>query len=100
MQQDSVNNICSLASLGEEHNFAALRDPLGPGGSVMGQQELKKYIQVKRRTVTDAVLCLVTQLCPAVCEPIDCSPPGFSVHGILQAGILEWNDMTSSRGSS
>ena len=28
-----------------------------------------------------AVLCLVTQLCPTLCDPTDCSPPGFSVHG-------------------
>ena len=35
-----------------------------------------------------------------LCDPMDCSPPGFSVHGILQAGILEWVAMLSSRGSS
>ena len=29
-------------------------------------------------------------VCPTLCDPIDCSPPGSSVHGILQAGILEW----------
>ena len=33
---------------------------------------------------------LVTQLCPTLCDPIDCSPPGSSVHGILQTRILEW----------
>ena len=33
---------------------------------------------------------LVTQLCPTLCDPIDCSPPGSSVHGIFQARILEW----------
>ena len=33
---------------------------------------------------------LVTQLCPTLCNPMDCSLPGFSVHGILQARILEW----------
>ena len=33
---------------------------------------------------------LVTQLCLTLCDPMDCSPPGSSVHGILQAGILEW----------
>ena len=38
--------------------------------------------------------------CPALCDPMDCSPPGFSVHGILQARILEWIAMPSSRGSS
>ena len=33
---------------------------------------------------------LVTQSCPTLCNPMDCSLPGFSVHGILQARILEW----------
>ena len=28
-------------------------------------------------------MCLVTQSCPTLCDPVDCSPPGFSVHGIL-----------------
>ena len=36
----------------------------------------------------------------SVCDPMDCSPPGSSVHGILQARILEWVTMPSSRGSS
>ena len=40
------------------------------------------------------------QLCPTLCNPMDCSPPGSSVHGILQARILEWVAMPSSRGSS
>ena len=35
-------------------------------------------------------LCLVTQSCPTLCDPVDCSPPGSCVHGILQARILEW----------
>ena len=36
------------------------------------------------------VCVLVAQSCPALCNPMDCSPPGFFVHGILQARILEW----------
>ena len=35
-----------------------------------------------------------------LCDPVDCSPPGSSVHGILQARILEWVVVPSSRGSS
>ena len=42
----------------------------------------------------------VTQSCPTLCDPVDCSPPGSSVHGILQARILEWVAVPSSRGSS
>ena len=36
------------------------------------------------------VKALVAQLCPTLWDPVDCSPPGSSVHGILQARILEW----------
>ena len=43
---------------------------------------------------------LVTQSCLTLCNPMDCSLPGSSVHGILQAGILEWVAMPSARGSS
>ena len=35
-----------------------------------------------------------------LCDPLDCSPPGSSVHGILQERILEWVAISSSRGSS
>ena len=40
------------------------------------------------------------QSCPTLCDSVDCSPPGSSVHGILQARILEWVAMPSCRGSS
>ena len=40
------------------------------------------------------------QLCQILCDPMDCSLPGSSVHGILQTRILEWVAMPSSRGSS
>ena len=43
---------------------------------------------------------LVAQSCPTLGDPTDCSPPDSSVHGILQARILEWVAMTASRGSS
>ena len=39
-------------------------------------------------------------LCPTLCDPMDCSPPGSSVHGIFQARILEWVVTPTSRGSS
>ena len=37
--------------------------------------------------------------CPTLCDAVDGSPPGFSVHGILQARILEWLAIPFSRGS-
>ena len=42
----------------------------------------------------------VTQLCLTLCNPVDCSLPGSSIHGILQARILEWVAISFSRGSS
>ena len=46
------------------------------------------------------VCMLSLQLCPTLWDPTDCSPPGSSVHGILQARILEWVAIPFSRGSS
>ena len=43
--------------------------------------------------------CSVAQSPPILCDPMDCSPPGSPVHGILQARLLEWVAMPSSRGS-
>ena len=45
-------------------------------------------------------VCLIAQSCPTLCDPKDCSPPGSSVHGILQARILEWVAIYSPRESS
>ena len=44
--------------------------------------------------------CSAAQSCPTCCDPVNCSPPGSSVHGISQAGTLEWVAISSSRGSS
>ena len=41
----------------------------------------------------------VAKSCPTLCCPMDCRPPGSSVHGIFQARILEWVAMSFSRGS-
>ena len=47
-----------------------------------------------------AVLCFVPQSCPTLCNPINCSLPGSSVHGIFQAKTLEWVAIPFFRGSS
>ena len=54
-----------------------------------------EHLQLK---VTLYLLVLVAQSCPTICDPIDCSPPGSSVPGILQARILEWVAIPFSRG--
>ena len=77
------------------------------------------FIILKRLTLSLLVLCasksilfeikIVTSACVhgkslqsrlTLCNPVDCSPPGSSVRGILQARMLEWVAMPSSRGSS
>ena len=40
------------------------------------------------------------QSCLTLCDPTDCNPPGSSIHGVLQSGILEWVALFYSRGSS
>ena len=42
----------------------------------------------------------VARSCPTLCNPMDCSLPGFYVHGIFQASVLEWVAISFSRGSS
>ena len=44
-------------------------------------------------------MCSVAQMCLTLCDPMDCSPPGSSVHEIFLARILEWVAISSSRGS-
>ena len=55
------------------------------------------FISTKLR---EWIVCvLVAQSCPTLCDPMDCSPRGSSVHGIFQARILEWVAISFSRGS-
>ena len=46
------------------------------------------------------ICCSVAESCPVLCDPMDCSPPGSSAHGIFQARILQWVAISFSRGSS
>ena len=51
-------------------------------------------------TLTIKSSVLLAQSCPTLCDPMDYSPPGSSVHGILQARTLKWVAIPFSRGSS
>ena len=58
-------------------------------------------LQRPLRNLSDTVhACLFAQLCPTLCNPMDCSTPGSSIYGTLQARTLEWVAMSFSRGSS
>ena len=64
-----------------------------------------QVIKKKKKKKTTAknkksVKVLVAQLCLMLCDPMECSPPGSSVHGILQARILEWVAIPFYRVSS
>ena len=70
-----------------------------PGGlPSMGSHSQTRLKRLSSNSSSSIVL--VTQSYPTLCDPMDCSPPGSSLHGILQARILEWVAMPSSRGSS
>ena len=64
-----------------------------------GKSELEPifYLPIGRVSLS---CCLVAQSCPTLCNPMNCSLPGSSVHGISQARIQEWVAISSSRGSS
>ena len=59
-----------------------------------------KKSEREKETVIAIYGCSVSQSCLTHCDPMDCSPPVSSVHGMLQARILEWVAISFSRGSS
>ena len=59
-----------------------------------GREVVREYSEI------NCVHVLVAQSCPALCDPMDYSPPGSSIYGISQARILEWVAIPFSRGSS
>ena len=75
----------------------------------MPQENLKKWLRLKNIYiyVYMSVLCVCAHMHAHTCQlyltlfdPMDCGPLGSSVHGILQAKILKWVDISSSRGYS
>ena len=65
--------------------------------------EIKRCLLLGRKVMTKLVcmsVCEVAQSCPALCDPMDCGLPGSTLHGILQARVLEWVAISFSRGSS
>ena len=55
---------------------------------------------VEQESLPNYCCCLVVKFCPTLCNPMGWSPPGFSVHRISWAKILDWVAISSSRGSS
>ena len=65
--------------------------------SLPASESFPTYFKIQVASFIENAMLL--QLCPTLCDPMDCSLPGSSVHGILQARILEWVAVPSSRGS-
>ena len=72
----------------------------GNGGAIWEHSKEWRNVRACVSQVISIVFVLVPQMCPTLCNPVDCSPPGSSVHGIFQARVLEWGAISFSRGSS
>ena len=70
--------------------------------SSRGRGRLRGFLELLRRAEqgTSLVKVLVAQSCLTLWDPVDCSPPDSSAHGILQARMQEWVAIPFSRGSS
>ena len=65
-----------------------------------GSKILEKKGQIRNAATQMKGESEVAQSCPTLCDPVDCSLPGSSVHGIFQARVLEWIVISFSRGFS
>ena len=74
-------------------------DGVGGGGRIK-RKGTYVYLHLIHIVVRQCVRAKLLQLCLPLCDPMDCSLPVYSIHGILQTRILEWVAMPSSRGSS
>ena len=92
---DSTQNVTWIHKVSKCCSKTELIDVLN---AKLSQPSIKKKKTVSLKFNKDKVL--VAQLCVTLCNPMDCSPQGFSVHGVLQARILEWVAMPCSRGFS
>ena len=72
------------------HSQVPGKHELGEGKQYSTRYHLKSHYESESKSE-------VTQSCPTLCDPMDCSPPGFSLHGILQARGLEWVAISFSR---
>ena len=85
-----------------ERNWHLLRDLHLEGGSSSLYQQEEEEAQISRNwnPFSKVKWNEVAQSCPALCDPMDCSLLGSSVHGIFQTRVLEWVAISFSRGSS
>ena len=86
VQKNAQHESCELSFI-----WGKMR-PAAPGDSTSESSERLPQSPGPSQFMWDfgeEVLCLVAQSCPTLCDPMDCNLPGSSVHGLLQARILE-----------
>ena len=93
---------CPQGTFGNVWRYFWLSHPKGRTTGIQQAEarDIAKHPTRHRTTPKRKPLCVCTQSCPTLCNPMDCSPPGPSVHGILQTRVLEWVAMPSARESS
>ena len=62
--------------------------------------QFRSHVEARSGCLLKYVICVHVQSCLTLCNPMDCSPPTSSVHGVLQARTLEWVAMSFTMGSS
>ena len=100
---------CKESDATEQLDWTELRHSMVTvHGMVTSRTQVLSYSRIDNRWIMDSYVVWVPvcvraqllQLHQTLCDPMDCTPPGSSVHGILQARILEWVAMPFSRGHS
>ena len=95
----------SLRAAPAYHLKASRKQPARPGGAQPGlgfclrnRANMSVTLHTSVRSVSTSCVCVLSLGSPTLCDPTDYSPLSSSVHGILQARLLEWVAISSSRG--
>ena len=100
MKKNCFDKTCYYEFLVDKYNIANITTYPKLEGTVLISWNFIIFHKKNVLHVLNILLFLVTQSCPTLCNPKNCSLLGSSVHRILQARILEWVAMPCSRGSS
>ena len=98
LEADSTGNPCSWIKALRQHQEAGQWGTDINSRSRERTNEIWQTAKIKYKMRACLCVCSVAQSCLTLCDPMDSSPPGSSVRGIFQAGILEWADISYSKG--
>ena len=103
--REAENPNSSLVCISQNHSFVSPKEtPILLQNFSKYYKKINKSLlfltQMSKNKMKSGSENEVAQLCPTICNPMDCSLPGFSIHGIFQARILERVAISFSMGSS